>query len=54
MIQFLLGLNDIFSSVRTNLLMCQPLPNLNVAYSVLLQEENQRSISDGLLDHTVA
>lgn len=37
MIQFLLGLDDTYSSVRTNLLMRQPLPNLNVAYSILFQ-----------------
>lgn len=58
MIQFLLGLNDTYSSIRNNLLMSQPFPNLNVAYFVLLQEENHRSISslfsDGLLDNTTA
>lgn len=40
LIQFLLGLNDTFSPVRSNLLMRQLLPTVSMAYSFLLQEEN--------------
>lgn len=54
LIQFLLGLNETFSVVRSNMLMRQPLPYLSVAYSVLLQEQSHRvlngSISDDLVD----
>lgn len=54
--QFLLGLNETYSGVRRNLLMMQPLSSLNAAYSVLMQEEGQRSvacsIADGVLDPT--
>lgn len=44
MIQFLLRLNDTYSYTRTKFLMRQPLPNLSVVYSIIFQEENQRSI----------
>lgn len=44
MIKFFIGLNDTDCFVRTNILMRQPLPNLYVAYSILLQEENQRHL----------
>lgn len=54
LIQFLLGLNETFSVVRSNMLMRQLLPYLSVAYSVLLQEQSHRvlngSISDDLVD----
>lgn len=53
LIQFLIGLNETFASVRSALLMRQPLPSLSVAYSVLLQEENQRSVSNLLVDDPV-
>ncbi|XP_060195546.1 uncharacterized protein LOC132624838 [Lycium barbarum] len=42
LIKFLMGLNDTYSSARSNILMLKPLPNLNHAYSLLLQDENQR------------
>ncbi|XP_019257822.1 PREDICTED: uncharacterized protein LOC109236047 [Nicotiana attenuata] len=43
--QFLMGLNEIYVSVRSNLLMRQPLPSLDIAYNILLQDESQRHIS---------
>ncbi|XP_060200816.1 uncharacterized protein LOC132629096 [Lycium barbarum] len=42
LINFLMGLNDTYSSARSNILMLKPLPNLNHAYLLLLQDENQR------------
>lgn len=44
LIQFLIGLNETFAAVRSNLLMMNPLPSLNYAYSLLIQEENQRQV----------
>ncbi|XP_070021939.1 uncharacterized protein LOC142177609 [Nicotiana tabacum] len=43
--QFLMGLNDTYVSVRSNLLMMQPLPSLYNAYNILLQDERQRQVS---------
>lgn len=40
--QFLMGLNDQFTTTRCHILLMQPLPDLSHAYSMLLQEENQR------------
>lgn len=34
---FLLGLNDIFFTTRTHLLLMDPLPSLNQSYSLLVQ-----------------
>lgn len=45
LIQFLVGLNGTFNFVRSNLLMMNPLPTLNYACSILIQEDNQRQIS---------
>ncbi|XP_019240058.1 PREDICTED: uncharacterized protein LOC109220052 [Nicotiana attenuata] len=43
-IQFLMGLNDVYSQARGNILMMNPLPGIDFAYSLLLQDENQREI----------
>lgn len=40
--QFVMGLSDQYTSIRGQLLMMIPLPSLSQAYSLLLQEENQR------------
>ncbi|XP_060182181.1 uncharacterized protein LOC132611830 [Lycium barbarum] len=42
LIQFLMGLNDIYTQARGNILMMNPLPIMDLAYSLLLQDENQR------------
>ncbi|XP_055825473.1 uncharacterized protein LOC129894013 [Solanum dulcamara] len=42
LIQFLMGLNDVYAAVRSNILMMSPLPNVNHAYSLLIQDEKQR------------
>jgi CRISPR/Cas system-associated endonuclease Cas3-HD len=50
--QFLTGLNDQFSVVRTQVLLLDPLPSLNKVYSLVVQEESnnasitQLSVSD--------
>ncbi|KAH9672059.1 retrotran gag 3 domain-containing protein [Citrus sinensis] len=40
--QFLMGLNDSYSSVRSQILAMEPLPNVGKAYSIIHQEERQR------------
>lgn len=42
--QFLMGLNNICVGVRSNILMMQPLPSLDIVYSILLQDEKQRHV----------
>ncbi|XP_047264739.1 uncharacterized protein LOC124896911 [Capsicum annuum] len=42
--KFLMGLNNTYSSVRSNILMISPLPSVNQAYSLLLQDGKQREI----------
>ncbi|XP_055835097.1 uncharacterized protein LOC129903569 [Solanum dulcamara] len=44
LIQFLMGLNDVYAQARGNILMMNPLPGMDVAYSLLLQDENQREV----------
>ncbi|XP_075080676.1 uncharacterized protein LOC142166147 [Nicotiana tabacum] len=44
LIQFLMGLNDIYAQARGNILMMNPLPSIDVAYSLLLHDENQREV----------
>ncbi|XP_070009935.1 uncharacterized protein [Nicotiana sylvestris] len=43
--QFLMGLNEVYVSVRSNLLMMQPLPSFNNVYNILLQDEKQRQVN---------
>lgn len=42
-IQFLTGLNDQFSVVKTQILLLDPLPSLNKVYSMVIQEESNTS-----------
>ncbi|XP_043725793.1 uncharacterized protein LOC122672372 [Telopea speciosissima] len=44
LMDFLQGLNDSFSVVRSQILLMDPLPSMARAYSLLLQEERQRSL----------
>lgn len=46
--QFLMGFNETYVNVRSNLLMRLLLPSLNEAYSVLIQEESQRGFSNNI------
>ncbi|KAA0065480.1 Cysteine-rich RLK (receptor-like protein kinase) 8 [Cucumis melo var. makuwa] len=40
---FLMGLNDSYAAVRAQILLMQPLPSINTVFSLLIQEEQQRS-----------
>ncbi|KAJ0092230.1 hypothetical protein Patl1_25721 [Pistacia atlantica] len=42
--QFLMGLNETYAQARGQILMMNPLPSVNQAYSMLVTEESQRSI----------
>ncbi|XP_059302125.1 uncharacterized protein LOC132054070 [Lycium ferocissimum] len=44
LMHFSMGLNDSYASVRGNMLIISPLPNVNVAYSILIQDEKQREV----------
>lgn len=43
--QFLMGLNPSYDVVRGNILMMKPIPSINQAYALLIQEERQREMS---------
>lgn len=42
---FLMGLNDAYSHVRSQVLLFDPLPSINKVFSMITQDERQRSIS---------
>ncbi|XP_076917422.1 uncharacterized protein LOC143577487 [Bidens hawaiensis] len=44
LVQFLMGLNSSYDSIRGNILMMKPLPSISEAYAILIQDENQREI----------
>ncbi|XP_059285892.1 uncharacterized protein LOC132039425 [Lycium ferocissimum] len=44
LLQFLMGLNDIFIGVMSNILLSFSLPNMGQAYSLVIQDEKQREI----------
>ena len=43
--QFLMGLDDVYRTVRSNFLSTTPLPSVNRAYSLICQEERVQNIS---------
>ena len=45
--KFLMGLNESFSQVRTQILLMDPLPSLNKVYSLMIQEEIHRCVNNG-------
>ncbi|KAI5335892.1 hypothetical protein L3X38_026026 [Prunus dulcis] len=45
--KFLMGINDSYSTVRSNTLLLEPLPTVNKAYSLVLRHERQAEISSG-------
>lgn len=49
--QFLVGLNDTFKTARGNILMMNPIPNLNQVYRLILQEEKQRDCHNIISDN---
>ena len=44
LIQFLMGLNEVYTFVRGSILMMNPLPTMAQTFSMLVQEEKQREI----------
>ncbi|XP_060968360.1 retrovirus-related Pol polyprotein from transposon RE1 [Cannabis sativa] len=50
--EFLIGLNESYGAVRSQILMQDPLPAVNKAYASVIQEERQRSIT--AIPNTVA
>ncbi|KAL0310614.1 UNVERIFIED_CONTAM: hypothetical protein Sangu_2356100 [Sesamum angustifolium] len=44
LMQFLMGLNDEYDTVRSQILVNEPLPSVNVAYSMVLRVEKQRQV----------
>ncbi|XP_023920081.1 uncharacterized protein LOC112031589 [Quercus suber] len=48
LMQFLNGLNDVYSQVRTQILMMEPTPSIDKAFSLVIQEERQRSLGFNL------
>ncbi|XP_043721100.1 uncharacterized protein LOC122668625 [Telopea speciosissima] len=53
LIDFLQGLNDSYSAVRSQILLMDPLPTMAKAYSLLLQEERRRSLHESRLFHSI-
>lgn len=49
--KFLMGLNDSFSQVKTQILLMDPLLSINKVYSLLIQEEMQQVVSNGSISH---
>lgn len=50
LMQFLMGLNESYKGVRSNILMMTPLPNVRQAYSLVIQEQTQRQLSSELTE----
>ncbi|MED6207374.1 hypothetical protein PIB30_117139 [Stylosanthes scabra] len=45
-VKFLRGLNDQYATVRSQIMLMKPLPDINTIYSMLLQQERQLSHGD--------
>ncbi|KAJ0683143.1 hypothetical protein HanPI659440_Chr16g0655141 [Helianthus annuus] len=54
LMQFLMGLDDVYQPVRTNLLTREPLPSVKVAFSVVSREESHRNASTGLKNQNMS
>ncbi|KAK4408961.1 hypothetical protein Sango_0477100 [Sesamum angolense] len=52
LMQFLMGLNDVYDHVRTQILVMDPLPSVNKAYRMILLVEKQRQVNLGLKDES--
>ncbi|XP_075104407.1 uncharacterized protein LOC142178547 [Nicotiana tabacum] len=48
LLQFLMGLNESYEQARSQLLMMVPVPTINKAYSMLMERESQRSMTNNL------
>jgi hypothetical protein len=51
--KFLVGLNDLYASVRGQILLMEPLPIINKVFALVSQEERQRELSSGPIMHGV-
>ncbi|KAM7486302.1 hypothetical protein LguiA_002311 [Lonicera macranthoides] len=54
LMQFLMGLNESYQAVRSQLLLTSPIPTVRQAYSSISQEEKQRSISASLANDSIS
>ncbi|XP_019262962.1 PREDICTED: uncharacterized protein LOC109240743 [Nicotiana attenuata] len=45
-LQFLMGLNKTYEQARGQILMMDPIPSVNKAYSMLIERESQRTMSN--------
>ena len=45
--RFLMGLNENFETIRTQILMYEPFPSINKVYGLVLQEESHKNIGHG-------
>ncbi|KAJ4749494.1 Retroelement pol polyprotein-like [Rhynchospora pubera] len=52
--QFLMGLDDVYDTIRTTILSMDPLPSLNKVYSTVIQEERHKSVVRGREEHSEA
>ncbi|KAG8661225.1 hypothetical protein MANES_02G220721v8 [Manihot esculenta] len=52
LMQFFMGLNDAFDQVRSQVLLLNPLPTVNKAFSMVLQVESQKEVQTNLKEHT--
>ncbi|KAL0340065.1 UNVERIFIED_CONTAM: hypothetical protein Sradi_4523300 [Sesamum radiatum] len=50
LIQFLTGLNESYDNIRNQILVLDPLPNFNKAYSMVFRVERQRQVNLGFAD----
>ncbi|XP_021671753.2 uncharacterized protein LOC110658442 [Hevea brasiliensis] len=50
LVQFLMGLNQAYENVRNQILLMDPLPSVNKAYSMVLRVEKRREIHDATTD----
>ncbi|XP_057965307.1 uncharacterized protein LOC131155874 [Malania oleifera] len=52
--KFLMGVNDVFSQVRTQILLMDPLPSVNKVHSLFIQEEMQRFVHNVVRVESIA
>ncbi|KAM3199514.1 hypothetical protein P3L10_031874 [Capsicum annuum] len=46
--QFFMGLNDTYSQVRSQIRLMSPLPNVNMAYSMIMSDESQKTVAQSI------
>ncbi|KAJ0855991.1 putative transcription factor interactor and regulator CCHC(Zn) family [Helianthus annuus] len=54
LMQFLMGLDDVYQPIRTNLLTREPLPSIKVAFSIVSREESHRNTSSSSKSQSVS